>query len=612
MQGTTTASFGAGITVATLTVNSATTATASLNIDAAAAPGARNVTLTTGAEVVTLTNGFTVTAGSVPAITLVSPNTGQQGQQGVSVNITGQNTHWVQGTTIASFAPGVSVQTLTVNSATAAIAVLNIAANAAVQGYTLTMNTGNEAPSLSNALSVTGLPVVTQVTPATVTQGQGSVSITSITGQFTHWVQGTTTASFGTGITVPTLTITSPTTATATINVAAGATIGLHTVTMTTGGEQALLTNGFGVTQAAAPPSVSISAPTDGATITGPTTVTGTVASTILKSWTLEYKMVTDNFFLPLATNTTPVSNAALGTFDPSLLLNGLYTIQLRATDLNNVTSSTSISVAVGSNQKVGNFSVTFLDFTMQLPGFNINILRTYDTRNQSMGDFGFGWTLSLKSVTASENRHVGDATNRNDWQQTQSGGIFGSWCIGPLKPHILTITMPDGKVFKFQPAVVAPTNGCQSIVPIDGGTSALLRFQGPTRRSPRQQTSSGSIRHPVRELWTMALLSMILTSPPCTWCCRMEALITSASQAVCKMQWTPTGDTLTIGVGGITHSSGKSVTFVRDAQQRITQITDPNGNKLHYAYDLNGNLVSFQDRQSNTTTYTYNATHDC
>src|SRR5207302_11114386 len=60
VQGTTTASFGAGITVATLTVNSATTVTAVLNIDPAAAAGSRNVTSTEGEEVVPLSNGFIV------------------------------------------------------------------------------------------------------------------------------------------------------------------------------------------------------------------------------------------------------------------------------------------------------------------------------------------------------------------------------------------------------------------------------------------------------------------------------------------------------------------------------------------------------------------------
>jgi len=99
VQGTTTANFGAGITLASpLTINSATSATAVLNIDPAAATGARNVTLTTNAEVATLTNGFTVTAGT-PAVTLLNPNTGQQGQQNLSVAITGQFTNFVQGTT---------------------------------------------------------------------------------------------------------------------------------------------------------------------------------------------------------------------------------------------------------------------------------------------------------------------------------------------------------------------------------------------------------------------------------------------------------------------------------------------------------------------------------
>jgi hypothetical protein len=66
-----------GITVSTLTFNSASSATAVLNIDPAAATGARNVTLTTGSEVVTLANGFAVTAGT-PVISQVNPNTGQQ------------------------------------------------------------------------------------------------------------------------------------------------------------------------------------------------------------------------------------------------------------------------------------------------------------------------------------------------------------------------------------------------------------------------------------------------------------------------------------------------------------------------------------------------------
>ena len=42
------------------------------------------------------------------------------------MNLTGQSTHWVQGTTVASFGAGITVASLTVNSATSATAVLNI------------------------------------------------------------------------------------------------------------------------------------------------------------------------------------------------------------------------------------------------------------------------------------------------------------------------------------------------------------------------------------------------------------------------------------------------------------------------------------------------------
>ena len=65
VQGTTVASFGAGITINSLTVNSATSATANLTVQNGAALGARTVTITTGAEVASLVNGFTVTVGAV-------------------------------------------------------------------------------------------------------------------------------------------------------------------------------------------------------------------------------------------------------------------------------------------------------------------------------------------------------------------------------------------------------------------------------------------------------------------------------------------------------------------------------------------------------------------
>ena len=83
----------------------------------------------------------------------------------------------------------------------------------------------------------------------------------------------------------------------------------------------------------AQPPAVSIASPTEGAEVTSPISVIGSVASPALASWTLEFRMQSEPSFRPLATGTTPVTNASLGTLDPTLLLNGIGLIQLRATD---------------------------------------------------------------------------------------------------------------------------------------------------------------------------------------------------------------------------------------------------------------------------------------
>ena len=79
VQGTTVANFGAGIAVGgaaegqpgPVTVNSSTSATASIVIDPAAATGSQTVTVTTGAEQAAIVNGFTIGA----AVTVINVET---------------------------------------------------------------------------------------------------------------------------------------------------------------------------------------------------------------------------------------------------------------------------------------------------------------------------------------------------------------------------------------------------------------------------------------------------------------------------------------------------------------------------------------------------------
>jgi len=104
----------------------------------------------------------------------VSPNTGEAGQT-ITVAIAGQNTHFVQGTTQASFGAGISIGSgpeggfgpVNVLSPTSATAQVQINSSAASGPRTITVRTGQEEASLANAFSivVTGPPVISDFNP---------------------------------------------------------------------------------------------------------------------------------------------------------------------------------------------------------------------------------------------------------------------------------------------------------------------------------------------------------------------------------------------------------------------------------------------------------------
>ena len=48
---------------------------------------------------------------------------------------------------------------------------------------------------------------------------------------------------------------------------------------------------------------------------------------------------------------------------------------------------------------------------------------------------------------------------------------------------------------------------------------------------------------------------------------------------------------------------------FERDAQGRVTKLTDPNGNEVIYTYDTAGDLVAVKDLDGRTTTFKYHDT---
>jgi hypothetical protein len=184
-------SFGAGITINSCTFNSSTKITASINVLASATLGTRNITVTnTDGQNATLTNGFTVQAGTAPAptITSASPNSGVQGQSNISVVITGTNFLTNPSCDFDSD-EGLSVSACTFNSATKITATVSVAANAVLGGHNIVvLDTDGQSATLVNGFTVNsaggsgGIGFGSGFTPGSVVlNGNAAIAGTSLT-----------------------------------------------------------------------------------------------------------------------------------------------------------------------------------------------------------------------------------------------------------------------------------------------------------------------------------------------------------------------------------------------------------------------------------------------
>lgn len=362
------------------------------------------------------------------------------------------------------------------------------------------------------------------------------------------------------------------------------------------------------VNEDVAPPTVEITSPADGTELTEPTPVTGSVSN---GAWVLEYSLnsqdgAANQIWTAVNSGNGPVNNGSLGTLDTTLMLNGIYSLRLKSTDEYGQMSFTSISVVVDKNLKVGQLQLAFSDMNVPVAGLPIEVIRSYDSRDKRVGDFGVGWQMGLRNARIEKTGVLGLS-----WFQTVSSGAIPTYCLEPSRPHKVTVTFGDGKVFKF---LAATSIHCQQFVPVtsaqltftpEPGTHATLAVVGP---SDVLVESLGSLPGPVRLLNQNnpdifnSFTFRLTTAEGVSYVINQQSGVSSIND--------PYGNTLTINAGGVFHSAGKSIAFTRDTLGRITQITDPNGNSQTYGYDNNGDLVTFTDRENQTTTFTYNSDH--
>jgi len=353
-------------------------------------------------------------------------------------------------------------------------------------------------------------------------------------------------------------------------------------------------------------PVLSMSGVSDDEVVTMPVQVLGNVSE---GSWRLEERLGgrddVQTAYTVIASGTGTVSGGPLGTFDPTLMLNGVHTLRLLATTTAGE-SVTSFSLSVDGRMKVGDFTLTFTDLQTAVSGIPFTLDRIYDSRDKAVGDFGVGWNLGIRDVRVDKSGEIGAYWVQNFYDDE----FFSQFCLDPLQAATVTVTFPNGREYRFA-AQSSPE--CQYLEPLTTPDIVWQCTSDPNNPTIQLQAAGGTsvftngTTQPVElltdqgDIWDPRQFTLTVEDGT-VYQIDQDKGVTSLADR--------NGNTLTITPGGILSSSGKNVTFTRDAQSRITQITDPAGKTISYVYDGAGDLASDTDRLGYTTQYAYAGNH--
>jgi RHS repeat-associated protein len=358
-------------------------------------------------------------------------------------------------------------------------------------------------------------------------------------------------------------------------------------------------------------PTVDVTVPTENAIVSALTDIFGTVQDDHLTSWKLELLSSTHQHVSIIASGTTQITNAKLGTFDPTRFQNDSYILRLTAINRGGLSNSIDTNINVAGNLKLGNFSMSFTDMSIPVAGIPILVTRTYDSlRAQQESDLGFGWSLSFRDVDLRTNlAKTGD----------EDGGLYAPFRDGTR----VFVTLPGGKRegYTFRPKAVSlfdpfqrerdvppeyqPGSGLNAVyfvpsfLPDKGVTNMLTVPRSQLTKKGREyfQFGGGFAYNPY-DLSFGGRFSLTTK----------EGIhyVIDATAAQVRSISDSSGNSLKFEANRITSTRGVSIEIRRDLENRIVAIDDPAGNSVKYAYDVNGDLVGVTDRTGNKTTFLY------
>ncbi|NLD49415.1 MAG: RHS repeat-associated core domain-containing protein, partial [Clostridiaceae bacterium] len=349
------------------------------------------------------------------------------------------------------------------------------------------------------------------------------------------------------------------------------------------------------------PPQASVTSPESNTKISAPVDITGTAFDENLAKYVLEYSEKGKNQYIKFAEGTSNVKDGVLGKLDTTMMRNGQYDIRLSVYDKGGYVVTFVVTYTIEGEQKVGNFSIGFDDLTVPVSGLPITVSRTYDSRRKTKGDFGIGWSMEVQDIRIEESVVPGQY-----WlQESSGGGLLGiTYNVYETQEHTITVAYPDGKVDEFD-MVLSPAT--QQIVQIQWTNVSFVARQGT-----HSKLEAIDVDNQVYVMGDgLTTFDDEYYNPNKYRLTTKEGTVFVIDQKNGVESITDTnGNKVTYGRDGIKHSTGKSITFDRDSQGRITKITDPMNKVINYEYDYYGDLVKVTDQEGNVTRFTYNSSH--
>jgi RHS repeat-associated protein len=335
-------------------------------------------------------------------------------------------------------------------------------------------------------------------------------------------------------------------------------------------------------------PVAEIVSPAPGSIITAPVDIVANITDNTpqVLTWEVKFAPLGSDQFTVIGSGFSEVSAGVVATFDPTVLPNDVYRIQIVGND-GAQTGGIEFQYGVAGSYKPGRFTLSFTDLAVPVAGVPLVITRSYDSYDTRPGEFGAGWRLGLSG-------NVTDSA-----AESRTGNLF----VDQLANEAFTrttrvyVTRPDGERIGF------------TFDPVSTGFPAPMYLQARFRADPgvddTLELADGEPEFGI-EIGGR-FFNVFVPFNPKRYVLKTKSLmeLTYDEDAGLQHIVDANGNTIDVTPQGLFSSTGVSLSFERDGEGRITKITEPDDpndadppGELNYSYSgPGGDLTVFRNQ---------------